>query len=200
MFHPKLSLIKINIDHRGRNSEENVERKWLDTISKRVIESLFWEEQFRRDKHDVRFQFVRTSSSNPRNNSVFTVIDACARPTASILSRDVSLQSILVPLTPSRLMIALYSQVEIVTFEKFVFASRGKMISSKSWNEYVQYEKFYILSRDKLNGKMESKVLFPSFDNLFLVIILNSGGKWLNRECKMYSDFCIFAVDVIYVL
>lgn len=154
---------------------------------------IFVEKQIRRDKHDVRFQFVRTSSSSPRNNSVFTVIDAPAQPTASILSRDVSFQSILVPLTPSRLIIALYSR------PKSKLLHLKNLYSPPGINDFVEivewicpmreiYREFYhfIAWQIKSFDETASKILFPSL--FFLVAILNSGRKWLNRGWKMIFD------------
>lgn len=171
---------------------------------------IFVEKQIRRDKHDVRFQFVRTSSSSPRNNSVFTVIDAPAQPTASILSRDVSFQSILVPLTPSRLIIALYSR------PKSKLLHLKNLYSPPGINDFVEivewicpmreiYREFYhfIAWQIKSFDETASKILFPSL--FFLVAILNSGGKWLNRGWKMIFDVgndirvCTDVISVLWV-
>lgn len=118
----------------------------------------------------------------PRNNSVFTVIDAPAQPTASILSRDVSFQSILVPLTPSRLIIALYSR------PKSKLLHLKNLYSLPGINDFVEivewicpmreiYREFYhfIAWQIKSFDETASKILFPSL--FFLVAILNSGGK-----------------------
>lgn len=185
--------IKINLKRKGERGKcaKEVQHERLDTFP--TCHWIFVEKQIRRDKHDVRFQFVRTSSSSPRNNSVFTVIDAPAQPTASILSRDVSFQSILVPLTPSRLIIALYSR------PKSKLLHLKNLYSPPGINDFVEivewicpmreiYREFYhfIAWQIKSFDETASKILFPSL--FFLVGILNSGRKWLNRGWKMIFD------------